>query len=877
MTVTAEERLKSARDYVASGLSLVPIAAKSKAPPINWKPYQTRKPTDAELPVWVKKYPGLGIVGGQVSGKDGAALEILDIEAIAPIEEFCELVDEAAPGLLARLPRDKTPTDGRHLFYRCEVVAGNQKLAQRAEEVADADLPRLADGALDLEAVKKDGLREIGGKYFKIRTLIETRGEGGQVLSPLCLPGTHPSGGVYELLNGDLCDIPTITARERDILLTAARACNEWVDPVKAKGAREAKAGGGRGPKPGEDYNGRSDTFSKTLDLLKDHGWTVFRDQNMGPLLSRPGVTNHCSARLFNSGALYVFSSNAGPFNIEESYSPFGVYAELRHNGDYPMAAKALAAAGYGDQSKRQAKQAGDEKAGTDGAKEKTDDSWGQPQPIPDGLLPVPQLPVALIPAAFRGWIHDIATRLQVPLDFPAVPAIVAAASVIGNQVRIRPKAHDDWTVTPNLWGAIVGRPGTMKSPAILEAIKPLNRLVAKAKKEHEEALRAWKFEKESAEIRRAAKRDEMKKAAKRGSDLEEFRDELAGDDAKEPTERRYITNDATVEKYGELLNQNPNGLLIQRDELTGWLRSLDDEGRAKDRSFYLEAANGAGDYTYDRIGRGTLYIKSITTSIIGGIQPGPLQTYLRGTLGFGEGDDGLIQRFQVTTYPDLPPGWTYIDRWPDSEARKTAFEVFEALADLPDTLGFERDDGASAFMRFAPEAQKFFEGWYTDLMGDVRSGAFEHPAIESHFVKYGRLMPALALIFEMVNAAARAFEPFEPSVSEESAKLAAAWCQFLMAHAKRIYGLGIAATEMRARALAVHIQNGEVKPSLPEGFTARDVYLKHWAGLNTAELVAEPLEMLEYLGWIRGAFLSKGGRPTTAYQINPRVSEVKL
>src|SRR5262245_45754413 len=40
---------------------------------------------------------------------------------------------------------------------------------------------------------------------------------------------------------------------------------------------------------------------------------------------------------------------------------------------------------------------------------------WGAPQPIPDGLLPVPTMPVALIPTAFRGWLHDIATRLQVP------------------------------------------------------------------------------------------------------------------------------------------------------------------------------------------------------------------------------------------------------------------------------------------------------------------------------------------------------------------------------------------------------------------------------------------------------------------------------
>ncbi|HEX5084217.1 MAG TPA: bifunctional DNA primase/polymerase, partial [Blastocatellia bacterium] len=365
MTCTPVERLTAARAYLASGLSIIPIGARSKTTPpgVAWKVYQTRRPTDDELRAWIARYPGIGIVGGEVSGRDGAGLEILDLESIAPIDDFRQLVDEAAPGLLDHLPRVRTPTGGRHVYYRCETVEGNQKLAQRAEIVTGDDLPRTADGAIDKAAIKKDGLREIDGKYFKIRTLIETRGEGGQVLSPLCLPGTHPSGGVYELINGDLRDIPTITARERECLLTAARACNEFVEPTKAKGTREAKAGEGRGPKPGADYNARSDAFEKSKALLEDHGWTVFRDQGVGPLLSRPGVDDHCSARLFNGGALHVFSSNAVPFNINETYSPFAVYTELKHDGDYPAATRALAAAGYGDQSKRQTKQAADSQA----------------------------------------------------------------------------------------------------------------------------------------------------------------------------------------------------------------------------------------------------------------------------------------------------------------------------------------------------------------------------------------------------------------------------------------------------------------------------------------------------------------------------------
>ena len=98
----------------------------------------------------------------------------------------------------------------------------------------------------------------------------------------------------------------------------------------------------------------------------------------------------------------------------------------------------------------------------------KPEEAWGVPQPIPDGLLPVTPMPLALVPAAFQGWLEDVAKRMQVPLEFVTIPAIVVASSVIGSQCRIRPKRRDDWAVMPNLWGAVIGRPGVMKGPAIL-------------------------------------------------------------------------------------------------------------------------------------------------------------------------------------------------------------------------------------------------------------------------------------------------------------------------------------------------------------------------------------------------------------------------
>ena len=67
--------------------------------------------------------------------------------------------------------------------------------------------------------------------------------------------------------------------------------------------------------------------------------------------------------------------------------------------------------------------------------------------------------------------------------------------SLIGRKVGIFPKAHDDWLVIPNLWGAVVGRPSLLKSPAIAEIMKPLGELASQAieRYRHEQQLHEQK------------------------------------------------------------------------------------------------------------------------------------------------------------------------------------------------------------------------------------------------------------------------------------------------------------------------------------------------------------------------------------------------
>ena len=317
---------------------------------------------------------------------------------------------------------------------------------------------------------------------------------------------------------------------------------------------------------------------------------------------------------------------------------------------------------------------------------EAAEERWSEPCPIKTELLPVPVLPPAVIPEPFRDWLTDIADRLQCPFDFVVTAAIVMVGSVIGAGCGIRPKRRDDWLVIPNLWGAAVGRPSiVLKTPSLNEAMKPLVLMEAKAKEQFDEATREHEADIEMFRANKGAVRDDMKSAAKKkegaedqGSLKRRFADMIEPD---APTWRRHKTNDATIEKMSELLSENPRGMLLFRDELTGLLQSWDKDGRETDRAFYLEAWNGYGDHHSDRIGRGTTYTKNLCVSIFGGIQPARLAAYLYGALK-GNDNDGLVQRIQLLTYPDEPKTWKLIDRTPDIAARERAYSVVERLAE---------------------------------------------------------------------------------------------------------------------------------------------------------------------------------------------------
>ncbi|MCI0338903.1 MAG: bifunctional DNA primase/polymerase [Acidobacteria bacterium] len=325
--------------------SFIPIRIDgSKAPLIEWTIYQKRKPTVEEADGWFAggKTRGVAAVMGEVSGN----AEMLECERAHLIPEFCALVEEAAPGLIDRLVQQDSPKGGRHFVYRSSKISKNTKLAMDAEEVADTDLPRTESGDLNKKAISKLGLRRINGKYYKVQVLFETRGERGYFLVAGSPARCHPLNKPYELVHLDFTQVQEITPQEREILFTAARSFSKIptyereIAPPRERAEREDVS-----LWPGDDYNARGDVRA----LLDEDGWTYVERGHFGELWRRPGKDFGHSATLFDNGNFWPFTSSAYPLEADTLYSPFALFAYLKHEGNFSAASKTLYQLGYGD------------------------------------------------------------------------------------------------------------------------------------------------------------------------------------------------------------------------------------------------------------------------------------------------------------------------------------------------------------------------------------------------------------------------------------------------------------------------------------------------------------------------------------------------
>jgi len=197
-----------------------------------------------------------------------------------------------------QLPIQATKSGGYHLLYRCSVIEGSQKLAQRP---------------------KKEGNK------WRPDSIIETRGEGGYFCAA-------PTPG-YRVIRNSITDIQEITPDERDVLISLAKTYNTWDNTRKTEYQDRGR--------PGEIYDNQPEAIEEMKAELLKAGWKELREG----LWQRPGKEKGISATLGKvaPNVFNCFTSNGHPFEQNSGYTPFQVVGLLKYNGDFSAFAKYLA------------------------------------------------------------------------------------------------------------------------------------------------------------------------------------------------------------------------------------------------------------------------------------------------------------------------------------------------------------------------------------------------------------------------------------------------------------------------------------------------------------------------------------------------------
>lgn len=423
----------------------------------------------------------------------------------------------------------------------------------------------------------------------------------------------------------------------------------------------------------------------------------------------------------------------------------------------------------------------------------------------------VPVFPFDVLSPCVRQFVEAQARVIGCDPSALAMVCLAAISGAIDHRVTLRMMRNGNWRASPRLWLMLVGPPSFKKSPAIRAAIKPLVSIDHERRNEYERLL-------------------ELALAV----------DPKAAGPKKPP---RLIAHDVTTEKLGEILARQDRGITIIRDEIAGWIGSMERYGGGKgvssDRAFWLESYDG-GSFTVDRISRGELQVKDLSVSIIGGIQPARLKELDSLT------SDGLLQRFLpvMMRESEFP-----IDE-PTDTAERAYTGLMRSLVHFP-PVGLVMTDEA---LQEAESARK--------RLHDLESVADGVVAGFDGFAgKLAGVLGSLAIVLHLSTGAAP-MAPIEAVTVQNAARIIE---DFIIPHALEFYRTSAATDGDRLRSLASYLLTSE-KCRVTASDLCSNVAAFKGVDLQTVNKRVSPLIAG---GWIEAEDTSLMAK---AWRVNPNI-----
>ncbi|MGC8905618.1 DUF3987 domain-containing protein, partial [Thermus sp.] len=449
---------------------------------------------------------------------------------------------------------------------------------------------------------------------------------------------------------------------------------------------------------------------------------------------------------------------------------------------------------------------------------------WARPKPLEDLEAPLPSWKLNLAPKELEELAIALAQWLLIDPTAFVLGALTGISAVLGHRgVLILPEEDNpNWEEAPVLWVALIGPPGSGKTPVLREATRPLWTIEGSLHENNRQEME--RYEVELLNWKTAPKK------------------EVRSPKPKPPTSRHLVVSDITPEKLAILLEHNP-ALLVEVDELKGLFLSWRREDRAAGRAFFLSAYEGKTTVV-DRVTRVRVYLERPQLAILGGIQTGPWHRVVRGALQGREDADGLLQRFTPVVIDPLPPV-----RNPPPVPR----EAIQAYHDLVTRLW---QDDLPTRLHLSPKAHDLWKEWRYQTQVDQRDRELPE-AWRSYLGKRLGLTARLAGILSVCRGELGI-------ISYESlARAIVLVGAVLEPHARWAWRVG----QVGDLSLAVRLGK-KLKETGVERFTKREVYTNEWAGITTSEEAGQALWLLEKAGWVRY------DPQTRVYWVNPRIRE---
>ena len=321
----------------------------------------------------------------------------------------------------------------------------------------------------------------------------------------------------------------------------------------------------------------------------------------------------------------------------------------------------------------------------------------------------------------------------------------------------------------------------------------------------------------------------------------------------------RVCISDATPEAVARILTGSPRGVLLTRDELSGWLASF---GRyeGSGRAFWTEAY-GAKAFTVDRVKHEKpLRIERLSVSVVGGIQPAKLEPL------FNDADDGFAARF-LWLWPEPRP-FSRSRQAVDREQIRTAFWRLYSI----EMAVKENGEPCPQVLPLSDEANDLLEVWCLEHDKERGSGLFQ-----SALGKMRGQLLRLALVLEHIWWAVDPNSGESPTYIGENAVSAAAdlMTNYFKPMCARVYGdAALPEIDRNTAALARWIV--KERPTIINARTLRRD-TPPTPQLRQPKAMEEAIQMLVDTNWLTHAPGRLGGRPGRAradYVVNPLIWE---